>query len=266
MQVFGQEIDRKKGLLLLGVIVAGVAVVVWVRSRGASSGDYEVAGMPEGAPDVGAGISVPAPSQGIAQQYSDQLAGNQQQAAAWGGRELSAQQRATAAIWGAQQVWTSPDGDPVLMGMGQMVGPGAGAIQNGWQQIADGWQYVGKDLAKRGSFLTEDQALARGAQFNAGPYHKESSKPWYSQVGDVLGQVAKSVAQVYGPIPLGGGKSQITYDGHRVGTPGIVPLGGTRQAPQRQGPSADGNYTEGMAAAGRYRPINPRAGGSRRVV
>lgn len=74
--IFGQEITGKKALVIGGVVIAGVVGVVYLRSRAHAQGADTVA-QPTDQPG---GMSVGAPSQGVADAYQNQMSAAQQQA------------------------------------------------------------------------------------------------------------------------------------------------------------------------------------------
>ena len=79
VRIFGQEIERKTLIIGGGLIAAAVAVVVWLRARAASTAS---ASAPADQPDqsAGYGMSVPAPSGAVADQYQQQLDNSQLEA------------------------------------------------------------------------------------------------------------------------------------------------------------------------------------------
>ena len=77
VRIFGQEIERKTLIIGGGLIAAAVAVVVWLRARAASTATAEA---PAAQPDQGYGMSVPAPSGAVADQYQQQLDNSQLEA------------------------------------------------------------------------------------------------------------------------------------------------------------------------------------------
>lgn len=110
--IFGQEIDKKKGLLLLGVIVAGVAVVVYVRSRGASGVSAGAAPQAPSEPYYGemgggGGYTVQAPSDQAAANYNAQLQDVQLQAARFGLEQQRAEQAERERQWSLADTLTT---------------------------------------------------------------------------------------------------------------------------------------------------------------
>jgi hypothetical protein len=84
-RIFGQEVSGKTLWIVLGVIAAGVAVVVYVRSRGGTAAP-EGAALPAPADfgGGGGGYAVPAPSSGAADSYNAELQNVQLEAAKFG--------------------------------------------------------------------------------------------------------------------------------------------------------------------------------------
>ena len=84
-RIFGQEVSGKTLWIVLGVIAAGVAVVVYVRSRaGAAPVDVGAPGMPADTGGGGGGYAVPAPTQDTAAGYNSALQDVQLEAARFG--------------------------------------------------------------------------------------------------------------------------------------------------------------------------------------
>jgi len=89
-RIFGQEIQGRTLWIVLGVIAAGVAVVVYVRSRAAAAGGQET--PQEAPPDYGSygggggggGIPVAAPTQEAADTFTSRLQDIQLRAAEFG--------------------------------------------------------------------------------------------------------------------------------------------------------------------------------------
>lgn len=85
MNIFGHHVPHKTVWIGGGLAVAAVAVIVWLRARAAAN----AAAQPEAAPQSdqsaysggGGGISVPAPTSEVADQYQQQLQNSQLRAA-----------------------------------------------------------------------------------------------------------------------------------------------------------------------------------------
>lgn len=113
-RIFGQEIQGKTLWIVLGVIAAGVAVVVFVRSRG-GAGEPAFA-APEAAPEGGGfsgggggGFAIPAPSAPMADNYNTALEGIQLDAARFqldqARREAGEQARQFDLAYSVNQAW-----------------------------------------------------------------------------------------------------------------------------------------------------------------
>lgn len=121
MQILGQEITGKRAMVLLGVIVAGVAVVVWVRSRG--GGEQPVYGVPQdteggggggffgggGGGVIGQPITVEAPTDAAAERYEQDLRDIQLDAARFSlerqRREAGEQERQAGLMFQVNEAW-----------------------------------------------------------------------------------------------------------------------------------------------------------------
>ncbi len=82
VHIFGMDLDRKQLLIGGGLIAAAVAVVVFLRARAASQAAAadQTAPQPDQSQGAGGGMSIPAPTQGVADQYQQQLDNAQLQA------------------------------------------------------------------------------------------------------------------------------------------------------------------------------------------
>lgn len=78
-RIFGQEVDKKTLWIGGGLMAAAVAVVVFLRAR-AGAAAAEEAGVPQQQADQGYGMSIGAPTAGVASDYQSQIDTAQQHA------------------------------------------------------------------------------------------------------------------------------------------------------------------------------------------
>lgn len=241
--ILGQEIDKKKGLLLLGVIVAGVAIVVYVRSRGGAGEPAGAAPQAASGPDYGAmgggggGYTVQAPSDTAASNYNTALQDIQLQVARFGLEQQAAQGAEQKRQWDLQDTLQGAYNQMQMAVFGQNTQVGEAAARYGAEQYrtAEAAQAIAtKQVTKKGKIeCPVGQHFVVGPDGTSGCQQKGggglSFKAIFAPVGEFLRGVTQaapglgySAAQGYAGQYLPGQPKQP----RRASTPPLASYGG----------------------------------------
>ena len=240
-RIFGHEVPAKTLWIGGGLIAAAVAVVVWLRARAAS----QVAAQGQPAqPDTsgygagGGGMTVAAPTQAAADQYTAKMA--QDSLAAQGAAfqylsSLSQQQQAAQRlqqISPQQQLEAAQQANAAFFASNPLsAATPTGVIQQKWKQFLLNGQTIWEDVSGNNRApITEQFAEQIGAQPKGeGPYYQSKGGGFFKPILDATSNVLKGLVGGVGQAEQSAASAFFQQQG--------IPYAGTPSAPPSNPPA-----------------------------
>lgn len=240
--IFGHEVPAKTLWIGGGLIAAAVAVVVWLRARAASQAAAQA--QPAPSPDQsgygggGGGMTVAAPTQAAADQYTAQMA--QDQLAAQGAAfqylsSLSQQQQAAQRlqqISPQQQLEAAQQANAAFFASNPLsAATPTGVIEQKWKQFLLNGQTIWEDVSgKNRAPITEQFAEQIGAQAKGeGPYYQSKGGGFFAPLINATSNVLKGLVGGVGQAEQSAAGAYFQQQG--------IPYAGTPSAPPNNPPA-----------------------------
>lgn len=203
VEIAGHAIKKRTIEIVVGVGIAGIAGMIWLRSRAAGAAGSASA-APAPSPDMSGGggaVSVPAPTQAQADQYSQDLA-QDQLAAAMQAQQYSSnlalqqyqqQQLLTNPAYSFQQATQANQAFFSANPLSEAVS--TGIVQEKWKQFLLNGQTIWEDVSgKNRAPITETYAEQVGAQAKGeGPYYQSKGGGFLKPLVDATANIVKGI-------------------------------------------------------------------------